>query len=143
MPEHVHLLLTPKDIPLERAVGFIKGGFSHRLHSKAPVWQRGFTDRRARNREEFLSFRQYIHRNPVEAHLCERVEDLPVVLSVEWVAKGCRRLERQNPVTSGAKALWDFEWLPAWLKPCPYETSAFPQSSLCRKDIRQQKRLQF
>jgi putative transposase len=75
MPEHVHLLLTPQDIPLERAVGFIKGGFSHRLHAKAPVWQRGFTDRRARNREEFLSFRQYIHMNPLEGRLCERSED--------------------------------------------------------------------
>jgi putative transposase len=75
MPEHVHLLLTTQNTPLERAVGFIKGRFSHGLHSKSPAWQRGFTDRRARNREEFLSFRQYIHMNPVKEHLCERAED--------------------------------------------------------------------
>ncbi|MHB1022955.1 MAG: hypothetical protein ACYC46_14020 [Acidobacteriaceae bacterium] len=33
--------------------GLIKGGFSHRIGSKSPVWQRGFTDHRIRNREEF------------------------------------------------------------------------------------------
>ena len=44
MPDHVHLILTPLDVALERAVGYIKGGFSHRLASKLPVWQRGFTE---------------------------------------------------------------------------------------------------
>jgi putative transposase len=75
MPEHVHLLLTPQDVPLERAVGLIKGGFSHRMQSKSPVWQRGFTDRRTRDREEFLAFRKYIRWNPVEARICNRAED--------------------------------------------------------------------
>ena len=75
MPEHVHLLLTPQNVTLERAVGLIKGGFSHQLHSKFPVWQRGFTDRRTRDREEFLAFRTYIRGNPVEARLCERAQD--------------------------------------------------------------------
>ena len=49
MPEHIHLLLTPQNTTLERAVGLIKGGFSHQIGSKFPVWQKGFTDRRARN----------------------------------------------------------------------------------------------
>jgi REP element-mobilizing transposase RayT len=32
MPDHIHLLLTPApEISLERAVQFIKGGYSHRL----------------------------------------------------------------------------------------------------------------
>ncbi|HLH35644.1 MAG TPA: transposase [Alloacidobacterium sp.] len=75
MPEHVHLLLTPQKISLERAVGYIKGGFSHRLQSIAPVWQQGFTDRRARNREEFLNFRQYIQMNPVEGRPSEFADD--------------------------------------------------------------------
>ena len=42
MPDHVHLVLTPQSLSIERVVGFIKGGFSHRLGSKFPVWQRGF-----------------------------------------------------------------------------------------------------
>jgi putative transposase len=33
MPDHLHLLLTPQET-LERAIGLIKGGFSHRLASK-------------------------------------------------------------------------------------------------------------
>jgi len=31
MPDHIHLLLTPQDITMERATGFIKAGFSHRI----------------------------------------------------------------------------------------------------------------
>jgi putative transposase len=75
MPDHVHLLLTPQSITLERAVGLIKGGFSHRLGSKFPVWQRGFTDRRIRDREEFEAKRLYIRQNPVVERLVGRAED--------------------------------------------------------------------
>jgi len=75
MPDHVHLLLTPQAITLERAVGLIKGGFSHRLALKFPVWQRGFTDRRIRDREEFEAKRLYIRENPVVERLVERAED--------------------------------------------------------------------
>jgi putative transposase len=77
MPDHIHLLITPQGITLERAVQLIKGGFSHRLGSKFPVWQRGFTDRRMRDREDFLTHRTYIHDNPVRARLCQRPEDYP------------------------------------------------------------------
>jgi putative transposase len=49
MPDHVHLILTPQIVTLERAVGFIKGGFSRRLSLEFPVWQRGFTDHRIRD----------------------------------------------------------------------------------------------
>jgi hypothetical protein len=67
----------PTDITLERSIQLIKGGFSHRLASKPPVWQRGFTDRRMRDREDFLTYRTYIHDNPVRAHLCQRPENYP------------------------------------------------------------------
>src|SRR5271156_2583959 len=47
MPDHIHLLLTPaKDISIERAMQFIKGGFSFQLKSKLGAWQPGFTLRR-------------------------------------------------------------------------------------------------
>jgi putative transposase len=77
MPDHIHLLLTPQGIPLERVVGFIKGGFSHRLGSKLPIWQRGFTDHRIRNSEEFQTRREYIHQNPVRARMVEFPELYP------------------------------------------------------------------
>jgi putative transposase len=59
MPDHIHLLLTPQQITLERTIGLIKGGFSHRLGSNLTVWQRGFTDHRIRNREELELRRDY------------------------------------------------------------------------------------
>jgi putative transposase len=77
MPDHIHLLLTPIEITLERTVMLIKGGFSHRLGSKFPVWQRGFTDRRMRNKDDFITHRTYIHHNPVRQHLCQLPEDYP------------------------------------------------------------------
>jgi putative transposase len=77
MPDHIHLLLTPTNITLERSIQFIKGGFSHRLASRLPTWQRGFSDRRMRDRDDLLTHRSYIHDNPVRAHLCQQPEDYP------------------------------------------------------------------
>jgi putative transposase len=77
MPDHIHLLLTPQSITIERAVGLIKGGFSHRMGSKFPVWQRGFTDHRIRDRNDFEMRRNYIHQNPVRAGIVEFCESYP------------------------------------------------------------------
>jgi putative transposase len=74
MPDHFHLLLSPS-IPLERTAQFVKGGFSYRakkeLGSNAEVWQRGFSDHRIRDVEDYELHVQYIHLNPVKKHLCE------------------------------------------------------------------------
>jgi putative transposase len=75
MPEHVHLLLTPaNDVTLERAVQLIKGGYSHAFGLEfrgGEVWQRGFTDHRIRDAEDFAKHRDYIHQNPVKRRLVE------------------------------------------------------------------------
>ena len=69
MPEHVHLLLTPSpEITLERSIQLIKGGYSHAFgleFRRGEVWQRGFTDHRIRDAEDFANHRDYIHLNPV------------------------------------------------------------------------------
>jgi REP-associated tyrosine transposase len=53
MPDHLHLLITPAgNLSLERAVQFIKGGFSFRLKSKFTVWQESFTNHRIRDEED-------------------------------------------------------------------------------------------
>lgn len=74
MPEHFHLLITPA-ITLERSVQLIKGGFSYRvkreLGSAAEVWQRGFSDQRIRDAEDYAIHVRYIPFNPVKKHLCE------------------------------------------------------------------------
>jgi len=74
MPEHVHLLLTPaNNVTLEHAVQLIKGGYSHTLGATLgrarEIWQRGFTDHRIRDHQDFLSHRNYIHQNPAERQL--------------------------------------------------------------------------
>jgi len=77
MPDHIHLILTPLEITLERAVGLIKGGFSHRLASGFPVWQRGFTDHRIRDAADMEARRTYLHLNPVRAGLAEAADLYP------------------------------------------------------------------
>ncbi|MGO9367752.1 MAG: REP-associated tyrosine transposase [Terriglobales bacterium] len=74
MPDHVHLLLTPaQDVTIERAVQLIKGGYSHELGSLigrgSEIWQRGFTDHRIRDANDFANHRTYVHQNPVVARL--------------------------------------------------------------------------
>ena len=76
MPDHFHALITPSgEISLEKAVQFIKGGFSHRLHSRVPVWQSSFTNHRIRDVEDFEHHREYIRMNPVNARLRPAPED--------------------------------------------------------------------
>lgn len=70
MPDHIHLLLTPaSDVSLEKAVQFIKGGFSFRLKSKLDVWERGYNETRVVDAAAYDSFRGYIEQNPVRARL--------------------------------------------------------------------------
>lgn len=77
MPDHIHLILTPQRITLERAMQLIKGGFSHRLAYNTRVWQRGFADRRLRDQEEFFTRREYLRLNPVRARLVSNAEAYP------------------------------------------------------------------
>jgi len=80
MPDHVHVILTPRT-SLEKAVQFIKGGFSYRakkeLGSNMEVWQKGFSDHRIRDASDYRIHQIYIQQNPVRKHLCERVEEYP------------------------------------------------------------------
>ena len=80
MPDHIHVLLTPL-ASLEKAVQFIKGGFSYRgkkeLGSNMEVWQRGFQDHRIRDANDYAIHVSYIHNNPVKERLCKRSEEFP------------------------------------------------------------------
>jgi putative transposase len=72
MPDHIHLLLTPADeISVERAMQFIKGGYSYRLRKleKIQVWQESFTNHRIRDAEDFERHSEYARMNPVRARL--------------------------------------------------------------------------
>jgi len=74
MPDHIHLLLTPEhSLSLEKAMQYIKGGSSHRIHAerghKMSIWQPGFHDWTVRDGEDFQTRMSYIHLNPVRARL--------------------------------------------------------------------------
>ncbi len=74
MPDHFHLLISPT-ITLERAIQLVKGGFSYgvkkEIGSTAEIWQRGFSDHRIRDAEDYGIHVKYIHLNPIKKHLCE------------------------------------------------------------------------
>ena len=68
MPNHFHLLLTPAaEIPLEKALQFIKGGFSYRakreIHFAFEIWQASFVNHRVGDAED--------DKTPAHVHLGE------------------------------------------------------------------------
>lgn len=95
MPDHLHLLITPAgDISLERAMQFIKGGFSFRF-KHGPGWQASFTNHRVRDEEDYARHQEYIWMNPVRALLVERAE------KYRWSSAAGRM--RLDPVPQGLK----------------------------------------
>jgi putative transposase len=98
MPDHVHLLVgVGTGISIEKAMQFIKGGFSYRVRKElgfsGEVWQRGFSEVRVDNRESFEEHRRYIEENPRRAGLVQSGELFP------WCFE---TLKRQK--AAGAKA---------------------------------------
>ena len=98
MPDHFHLLITPL-VSLEKAVQFIKGGFSFRakreLGSNMEVWQRGFSDVRIRDAADNSCHGAYIRQNPVRKQLCETPElypysSAPSVFQTDAVPQGLK-----------------------------------------------------
>ena len=80
MPDHIHVLLTPQT-SVEKAMQFIKGGFSFRarkeLGSNMEVWQKGFQDHRIRDANDYAIHVSYIHNNPMKERLCEKPDQYP------------------------------------------------------------------
>jgi putative transposase len=80
MPDHIHLLLTPAgDVSLEKAVQFIKGGYSYRLRKaeKIQVWQESITNHRIRDFDDYQRHCEYVRSNPVRARLVRDAEAYP------------------------------------------------------------------
>jgi putative transposase len=66
---------------IEKAMQFIKGGFSFRLKRETgylgEVWQRGFSEVRVGDIRSFGQHREYIAQNPVKAGLADSPEKFP------------------------------------------------------------------
>jgi len=80
MPDHFQVLVTAT-VALERAVQFTKGGFSYRanreLESAMEIWQRGFSDHRVRDAEDYAQHVVYVLGNPVGRKLAESADQYP------------------------------------------------------------------
>jgi len=90
MSDHLHLLMTLSvEATIEKAMQLIKGGFSYRLKKEfgyqGEVWQRGFSEVRIMDAENFMQHREYIIQNPVKAGLVEAAELYPY--SATYLAK--------------------------------------------------------
>ena len=78
MPDHFHALLTPApDVSLEKAMQFIKGGFSFRMKSKLDVWMRSFNESQIMTKDKFMNCVLYIEQNPVRRGLVSTPEAYP------------------------------------------------------------------
>ncbi len=101
MPDHLHAIITPST-SLEKAVQFIKGGFSYRvkkeLGSNMEVWQKGFSDHRIRDASDYRLHAVYVRQNPVRKHLCDAAEQYEYSsangrFELEGVPQGLKPLE--------------------------------------------------
>jgi putative transposase len=81
MRDHFHLLLSPLNVDLQRAVQFIKGGFSYRAKKELGVsyeiWERGYVDHRIRDADDYRQHVEYIDQNPVRARMVAEPEKYP------------------------------------------------------------------
>jgi putative transposase len=106
MPDHIHLIITPAGITLERAMQFAKGGFSFQMNKglklRREFWQPSFVDRRIRDSKEYQKFKDYIWQNPVKAFLAKTPQTYPYssanpAFTLDPVP------QRLKPITSAAK----------------------------------------
>ena len=91
MPDHFHLLITPaENVPVEKAVQYIKGGFSYRaakeLDFKSEIWQESFGEHRIKDTQDYENHRNYIQENPVKRFLVDKPEKYPYSSSTPGAA---------------------------------------------------------
>jgi putative transposase len=82
MRDHLHLILTPAPlVSLEKAMQFIKGGFSRRAKKETlfqgEIWQKGYDEHRIQDATDYSQHVEYIRMNPVKAGRVEKPEDYP------------------------------------------------------------------
>jgi len=110
MPDHVHLLVTVSgEMSIEKAVQFIKGGFSYRLKKEAgyagEVWQKGFSEVRVNDEESFAKHREYIAQNPVKRGLVSKPEEYPYCFSYLAAHKAGAKAQVKNEACGTAEAV--------------------------------------
>jgi REP element-mobilizing transposase RayT len=98
MPNHVHLLLNPKDT-LPRQMAWIKGRTAfeaNRMRKRSgSFWAKDYFDRWIRNRNEWEKVVRYVEQNPVKAGLCKAPEEW------EWSSAATDATEVACPLFPG------------------------------------------
>ena len=104
MPNHIHILVTISgNMTIEKAVQFVKGGFSFRakreLGFRGEIWQRGFSDVRVVDDKSFRQHCVYIDSNPVKARLANTAEEYPFGMAHLKMRKGAGAKAREDAAT--------------------------------------------
>ena len=88
MPDHMHLIIIPRDRNISECLKSIKGFSARRINSvfdrRGSVWQNGFYDYILDNEEKVLSRMKYIENNPVRKGIVTRPENY------HYSSMGCR-----------------------------------------------------
>ena len=79
MPDHMHLIIIPRDRNISECLKSIKGFSARRINSlfdrRGSVWQNGFYDYILDDEEKVLSRIRYIENNPVRKGIVTSTED--------------------------------------------------------------------
>jgi len=88
MPDHMHLIIIPRDKNISQCMKSIKGFSARRINSvfdrRGSIWQNGFFDYILDNEEKVLSRMRYIENNPVRKGIATRPE------RYHYSSMGCR-----------------------------------------------------
>jgi REP element-mobilizing transposase RayT len=104
MPEHVHLVLTPKE-KLSEIVGWLKAATANRANriigrTGSAFWNREYFDHWIRSAKDFGRAVSYVERNPVIAGLAASPEEWPwssAAVPPPVFAGGALEAERRKP----------------------------------------------
>ncbi len=81
MGNHVHLMIETTDVPIGRIMQKINmkyaSFFNRKYHFVGHLFQDRFASETITTRSYFLELSRYIHRNPLEAGLCDNLADYP------------------------------------------------------------------
>jgi REP element-mobilizing transposase RayT len=80
MPDHLHLLVSPKETNLIDFIRRWKSYAANRLNKsgyKEPCWQRSFYDHALRKDEDIRTIAEYIVHNPVRKQIIKHWREYP------------------------------------------------------------------
>ena len=123
MPDHVHLLLSPRQdeqgwpYALPAVLKLIKGVSARSVNklsdSSGPVWQEESFDHVLRSTESFAEKLEYIRQNPVRRGIVQKPEDYPW-LWIEQCRCGADTPVRRHAIERSKLRWWCAPWSRDW-----------------------------